>query len=106
MALPDERAARCAAFLEQALAAFRRRGVRVRRVLTDNAKAYTVVAGGPGEIVAQLREPGGGEPPTSGEVLNSFGIRRCPLRRFAELECGWFVLQGEGVHSLVEAAFV
>ena len=41
-ALPDERGATCAAFLQQALAAFRRRGVRVRRVLTDNAKAYTV----------------------------------------------------------------
>ena len=41
-ALPDERGATCAAFLEQALAAFGRRGVRVRRVLTDNAKAYTV----------------------------------------------------------------
>ena len=40
--LPDERGASCAAFLEQALAAFARRGVRVRRVLTDNAKAYTV----------------------------------------------------------------
>jgi len=40
--LPDERGASCAAFLEQALAAFSRRGVRVRRVLTDNAKAYTV----------------------------------------------------------------
>ena len=39
--LPDERGASCAAFLEQALAAFRRRGVRVRRVLTDNAKAPT-----------------------------------------------------------------
>ena len=41
-ALPDERGATCAAFLEQALAAFQRRRVRVRRVLTDNAKAYTV----------------------------------------------------------------
>ena len=41
-ALPDERGVTCAAFLEQALAAFRRRGVRIRRVLTDNAKAYTV----------------------------------------------------------------
>ena len=39
--LPDERGASCSAFLEQALAAFARRGVRVRRVLTDNAKAYT-----------------------------------------------------------------
>ena len=41
-ALPDERGPSCAAFLEQALAAFGRRGVRVSRVLTDNAKAYTV----------------------------------------------------------------
>ena len=41
-ALPDERGATCAAFLVRALAAFRGRGVRVRRVLTDNAKAYTV----------------------------------------------------------------
>ena len=41
-ALPDEPAATCAAFLERALAAFCRRGVRVRGVLTDNAKAYTV----------------------------------------------------------------
>ena len=40
--LPDERGPSCAAFLEQALAAFGRRGVRVRGVLTDNAKAYTV----------------------------------------------------------------
>ena len=40
--LPDERGASCAAFLKQALAAFGRRGVRVRGVLTDNAKAYTV----------------------------------------------------------------
>ena len=38
----DERGASCSAFLEQALTAFGRRGVRVRRVLTDNAKAYTV----------------------------------------------------------------
>ena len=40
--LPDERGPSCAAFLTQALAAFGRRGVRVRGVLTDNAKAYTV----------------------------------------------------------------
>ena len=40
--LPDERGPSCAAFLEQALAAFGRRGVRGRGVLTDNAKAYTV----------------------------------------------------------------
>ncbi len=42
--LPDERGPSCAAFLERALAAFSRRGVRVRRVLTDNARAYTVAA--------------------------------------------------------------
>ena len=41
-ALPDERGVSCAAFLQRALAHFRARGVRVRRVLTDNAKAYTV----------------------------------------------------------------
>jgi len=32
----------CAAFLQRALRWFARRGVRVRRVMTDNAKAYTV----------------------------------------------------------------
>ena len=41
-ALPDERGASCAAFLQRALAHFRARGVCVRRVLTDNAKAYIV----------------------------------------------------------------
>lgn len=41
-ALPDERGPSCAGFLERALAHFGARGVRVRRVLTDNAKAYTV----------------------------------------------------------------
>ena len=41
-ALPDERGVSCAAFLQRALNHFRARGVRVRRVLTDNAKAYTV----------------------------------------------------------------
>ena len=39
-ALPDERAPVCAAFLERAVSHFRERGVRVRRVLTDNAWAY------------------------------------------------------------------
>jgi len=43
-ALPDERAPACAAFLERAIAHFRERGVPVRRVLTDNAKAYTSYA--------------------------------------------------------------
>ena len=41
-ALPDERGVSCAAFLQRALNHFRARGIRVRRVLTDNAKAYTV----------------------------------------------------------------
>ena len=40
-ALPDERGVSCAAFLQRALNHFRARGVRVRRVLIDNAKAYT-----------------------------------------------------------------
>ena len=40
-ALPDERGVSCAAFLQRALTHFRARGVSVRRVLTDNAKAYT-----------------------------------------------------------------
>jgi transposase len=41
--LPDETAATCAAFLHRAVTWFRdRHSVTVRRVLTDNAKAYTV----------------------------------------------------------------
>ena len=40
-AMPDERGASCAASLQSALAHFRARGLSVRRVLTDNAKAYT-----------------------------------------------------------------
>ena len=40
--LPDERGPSCAGFLQRALAHFGARGVRVRGVLTDNAKAYTV----------------------------------------------------------------
>jgi transposase InsO family protein len=39
-ALPDERGPTCAAFLERALAQLRARDVTVRRVLTDNARAY------------------------------------------------------------------
>jgi transposase InsO family protein len=38
--LTDEKAATCAAFLHRAVAWFRSQGVIVRRVLTDNAKAY------------------------------------------------------------------
>jgi hypothetical protein len=41
-ALVDERGDTTAAFLQRALAAFARRGVPVQRVLTDNAKSYTV----------------------------------------------------------------
>jgi transposase InsO family protein len=39
-ALPDERGVSCAAFLARAVAHLAPRGVTVRRVLTDNAKAY------------------------------------------------------------------
>ena len=39
-ALPDERGATSAAFLERALTALSRRGADVRAVLTDNARAY------------------------------------------------------------------
>jgi transposase InsO family protein len=38
--LPSERAVDCAAFLRRAVAAFADQGVRVERVLSDNAKAY------------------------------------------------------------------
>jgi transposase InsO family protein len=38
--LPDEKGATVAAFLRRAVAWFRRRGVRVRRVLTDNGTGY------------------------------------------------------------------
>jgi transposase InsO family protein len=39
---PDEKDATCAAFLHRAVAWFRARGVRVLRVLTDNAKTYRI----------------------------------------------------------------
>ena len=38
--LPADDAPACAAFLQRTLAWFRRRGVRIRRLLTDNAMAY------------------------------------------------------------------
>ena len=41
-ALPDERDLTCAGFLHRAVAWFRERGVRVLRILTDNAKVYRV----------------------------------------------------------------
>jgi transposase InsO family protein len=41
-ALPNERDTTCAGFLHRAVAWFRERGVRVLRVLTDNAKVYRV----------------------------------------------------------------
>lgn len=40
-ALPDERGVTCAAFLTRAAAHLDERGVTVRRVLTDNARAYS-----------------------------------------------------------------
>jgi transposase InsO family protein len=39
--LPGEKAATCAAFLQRAAAWFSARGVSIKRVLTDNAWAYT-----------------------------------------------------------------
>ena len=41
-ALPDERDLTCAGFLHRAVAWFREQGVRVLRILTDNAKVYRV----------------------------------------------------------------
>lgn len=41
-ALPDERDATCAGFLYRAVAWFRDHGVRVLRILTDNAKVYRI----------------------------------------------------------------
>lgn len=41
---PDEKAPTCAQFLHRAVAWFRDHGVTVRRVYTDNAKAYRVAA--------------------------------------------------------------
>jgi transposase InsO family protein len=41
--LPDERATTAAAFLARAVAFYRRRGIRVERVLTDNGSAYQSV---------------------------------------------------------------
>jgi transposase InsO family protein len=38
--LPNERADQCAAFLERAVAAFADRGIKIERVLSDNAKTY------------------------------------------------------------------
>ena len=38
--LPADDAPACAAFLQRTLARFRRRGIRFRRLLTDNAKVY------------------------------------------------------------------
>jgi transposase InsO family protein len=39
---PDERGPTCAAFLREAAAWFARQGVRIERVMTDNAKNYTL----------------------------------------------------------------
>ena len=90
--LPDERGATCAAFLERALAHFRTRGVAVRRVLTDNARNYTVarvflaVADANG-LTLKLTRPY--RPQTNGKaerfiqtLLNGVGLRPpVPLQR-------------------------
>jgi len=39
--LPDQKGESCAGFLRRAVAWLQRRGVKVRRIMTDNAKAYT-----------------------------------------------------------------
>jgi transposase InsO family protein len=65
-ALPDERDTTSAAFLYRAVAWFRRHGVHVLRVLTDNAKVYRV----------------GGN---WAAVCNALGIRR----RFTKPGCPW-----------------
>jgi transposase InsO family protein len=41
--LPDEKAATAAAFLARAVAFYRRHGIRVERVLSDNGSAYQSV---------------------------------------------------------------
>ena len=70
-ALPDERGPSCARFLERALAYFSARGVRVRCLLTDNAKAYTVSRDF-GEVVAaadlELRHTRPYRPQTNGKA--------------------------------------
>ena len=81
--LPDERSASCAAFLEQALAAFRRRGVRVRRVLTDNAKAYTVARSFHGAAAAadvRLSHTRPYRPQTNGKAERFIQILQKPVR--------------------------
>jgi hypothetical protein len=51
----DERGATCARFLLDAAAFFARHGVRIERVLTDNAKSYTLSSA----FAARLRGPAG-----------------------------------------------
>jgi transposase InsO family protein len=65
-ALPDERDTTCAGFLHRAVAWFRDHGVRVLRILTDNAKVYRVG----GDWIA---------------VCVALGIRR----RFTKPGCPW-----------------
>jgi len=42
--LPDEKAATAVGFLRRALAFYRRRGIEVERVMTDNGAAYRLLA--------------------------------------------------------------
>ena len=93
-ALPDERAPACAAFPERAVAHFRVRGVPVRRVLTDNARAYgsrsfRAVAGAHG-ITLNLTRPH--RPQTNGKaerfiqtLQNEWAYARCYRSNAARL---------------------
>ena len=76
-ALPDERAPTCAAFLGRAVAHFRERGVSVRRVLTDNAKAYTtarVFLAAAGEAGVRLSHTLPYRPQTNGKAARFIQI--------------------------------
>jgi transposase InsO family protein len=69
-ALPDERGATTAAFLERALAAFQALGVRVERILTDNggnyrSRVFTAVADAYG---ARLKRTRPYRPQTNGKA--------------------------------------
>lgn len=50
--LPDEKGTTCAAFLAAAAGFFARQGIRIREVMTDNAKNYTVSGAFQSELVA------------------------------------------------------
>ena len=67
---PDERGTTCAAFLREAAAFFARLGVRIERVMTDNAKNYTrsrAFAGALDEIGARHLKTRPFRPQTNGK---------------------------------------